>query len=201
MTVALGYTASCGCVYLSADTLTLSGYDKKPASKKIIEISENSAVVVSGLARTAALIEHHKGRLAKAADRSGFDFSLEYRKMIQEDGYERDGGVPTWSHGDSSVLMASKSGLYLLDSSMHVLKAGAGVAYGIGCGGAYAMSAMAVYQQIGLTHVPTALVAACKVACRYSVGCGGEIDVWRVGPSSGGRFLTHYFGTRSGDGP
>lgn len=190
MTVGLGFSAPCGHVYLASDTAMMAGYNRKPPGRKIIELSECHAVAVSGMARTAMLIEYHRGRLAKAADQGGIEFSMEYRKMLQDDGYERDDGTPTWSHSDSSVLLASKTGLYLLDSSMHVIRADVGTPYGIGCGGEYAMGAMAAYQQDGITNVSSAMIAACEVAYRFSAGCGGKVDVWRVGRAGEGKFIT-----------
>lgn len=183
---------------IAADSLCAAGYNRWPEKRKIVPLAGDSAVAVSGAGRSLHLVVENRKELAEAREDPPM-FVRKLRQILHNDGYERDANETIWTHMDSAFMLANSVGLWVIDASMVPTRLPAGHPFGIGCGGAYAMGAMHICLEVvgsmredsELGMIRTALLRSLEAAERFSIGCGGKLEMWLPKASSSeGEFVT-----------
>ena len=185
---------------LAADSLCVAGYMRRPQRRKIVPLSWDSALAVSGAGRSLHLVEQASKELAEVkADPPALVSKL--RQILHDDGYKRDENESVWTHMDSAFMLANSDGLWVIDASMVSARVAQNSPFGIGCGGEFAMGAMHVSLSMlmNMPEVPSrkaeylriAMRTSLEAAERFSIGCGGDFEMWMPKASSSyGEFTT-----------
>lgn len=187
---------------LAADSLCGAGYNRRPEKRKIVPLAGDSAVAVSGAGRSLHLVEENRKELAEVREDPAL-FVRKLRQILHDDGYQRDANETIWTHMDSAFMLANSVGLWVIDASMVPARLPIGHPFGIGCGGDYAMGAMHIClelvclevvgmrEDLKLGMIRTALLRSLEAAERFSIGCGGKLEMWLPKASSSeGEFVT-----------